>query len=250
MPEKQIIEQQITAILKGSGVPMDRREEVADELRVHLDQLISAKLDEGLTQEQAVESALADFGYPDVIRRQLRKQQRMLDRRYALDQIRHVPWWMLIGCGFFTAIIVIFAPAPDSAGMRWLCGVVVFMQFLLSLSFFGYLFSYFGRRLKRRRPRQEYRFLTGMLQWSAAIGIGMFAVCVLGLGPIRLIVPLCYANPEFHPLWLVGNAFIGTCIDSPVRLVLIALLIGYGLGLALYERSRCVDEPAAPVVGQ
>jgi len=79
MHKDEMIKRQISAILEGSRLPMDRREEVADELRGHIEQLVAAKHEEGLSEEQAVEAALAGFGSPAVIRKQLVRQQRVMD---------------------------------------------------------------------------------------------------------------------------------------------------------------------------
>ena len=66
------LEERIADVLAGSGLPMDRRSEVAEELRGHLEQSIASKCEAGLSDDQAVEAVLTEFGSPAVIRKQLR----------------------------------------------------------------------------------------------------------------------------------------------------------------------------------
>ena len=129
MPENQTIEHHIAAILKGSGLPMDRREEIAEELRGHFEQLVAAKLDHGHTEEQAIQSALADFGSPALIRRQLRRHQRIVDRRYALAEVRRLIWLPVFFSGFFATLFAVFCPDTDSLFKRFLGGVCLFACF-------------------------------------------------------------------------------------------------------------------------
>ena len=56
-------------MLRGSGLPMERRAETAEEFREHLRASVDRHRRAGLPAEQAVAAALAAFGRPETIRR-------------------------------------------------------------------------------------------------------------------------------------------------------------------------------------
>ena len=137
MAEDLKIDQRIEAILTGSGLPMDRRAEVAEELRAHLEQGVARRRKAGLPEDQAIEDALAGFGSPEVIRRQLRRQQRMLDRRDTLVDIRRSRWTIglpVAAIAVYATAIAVLHPLPLSPLERCLWGLLLFVGFALLLS--------------------------------------------------------------------------------------------------------------------
>ena len=101
MRDDSRIEAWIAGVLVGSGLPLNRRSEIAEELRGHLEQSLTCKCEAGQPDEQAVEAALAEFGSPAVIRKQLRRQQRALDHRHALSPPgKSIGPWGLVVCTY------------------------------------------------------------------------------------------------------------------------------------------------------
>ena len=259
MHEHSSIDRRIAAILTGSGLPLERRAEVADELRNHLEQLISAKHSAGLTGEHAVDAALTDFGSPNVIRNQLKKQQRRLDRRLALSEVRRCIWWLISGCGLFGMVCAITAPGSVAAGPRCLVGACLFVGMLLIASFPMYLAELLSLQVKRRRPSAEYSFPRSITRNAAVVLF--FLSCTLAIGPFvigfggyvgqnslfRSILPLAPEVVEGAP-WLFWRNLGIVAWESPIRCFLtpVLLVIVSALVIALYERSRCVDVATLP----
>jgi len=247
------IENWIADVLVGSGLPVDRRSEIAEELRGHLEQGIASKCEAGLSDEQAIEAVLAEFGSPIVIRKQLRRQQRKLDHRYALSPPgkKSIGPWGLVVCGLFAAAVAFLSPAPDTPVARWLIGIVVFVSISLAGMLSLYVFLRIQIRLKRYQPRDEYCFARSFLFYAGVIFVGYPAIPLVWLCPSAIPAHLFYSDPRFHPLYLIWHEVSTGFVESPgqflAKLMLVAIVSG--LGLALYERSRCVDEPATPVAG-
>ena len=254
MPEDSIIDSRIAAILNGSGLPLERRVEVADELRNHLEQLISAKHSVGLAGEHAVDAALADFGSPHVIRSQLKNQQRILDRRQALLEYRRCIWWPVSGSVLFAITCAITAPASVGAGPRCLVGACLFAGMLLIMSVPMYLAELLSIQVMRRRPSAEYSFPKSIVRNSLIVLF--FLVCTLAIGPLVIgfggyigqhslfhsILPLAPEVVEGAP-WLFWRNLGIVAWESPIRCFLtpVLLVIISALVIAIYERSRCVD---------
>ena len=250
MPEDSKIDQRIAAILAGSSLPMERRTKVAEELRSHLEESVSGNREAGLSEVEAIEAALADFGSPDIIRRQLRRQQRRLDWRYALADICRSMWgaYLLAAmCGVYAAVIAVFHPLPLRPVMRCLWGLVLFGAFFLMMFSPTYLAALLSCRLGRRRPRGEYHFFKGCLH-GMGMG-GVFLGYALVWTPLWVMpsMPLVLDAPEFaHYLpgkfWHIWWVAVLELADHTFGLLALGVL-GFGLGVAFYQRSRCIDEP-------
>ena len=149
MRDDSRIETRIAGVLVGSGLPLNRRSEIAEELRGHLEQSITCKCEAGQSDEQAVEAVLAEFGSPAVIRKQLRRQQRELDHRHALSPPgKSIGPWGLVVCALFAAAVAFLSPPPDTSVpfARWLNGFFVFAW----LSLAGMLNAYAWLHLESR----------------------------------------------------------------------------------------------------
>jgi len=246
------IEAWIAGVLGGSRLPLERRREIAEELRGHLEQSIASKCEAGLSDEQAVKAVLAEFGSSAVIRKQLRRQQRALDHRYALSPPgKSVGPWGLVVCGLFAAAVAFLSPAPDTPGARWLNGLFVFACISLAAMLNVYAVLRLGIRLKRHQPRDEYCFARSFLLWAGVILLGYPASVSVWLWPSTIPAHLFYSDPRFHPLYLIWYTISANLLESTGQFLTVLTLIAAvgGFGLALYERSRCVDEPATPVAG-
>ena len=263
MHESSIIDRRIAAILTGSGLPLERRAEVADELRSHLEQLISAKHRAGMTGEHAVDAVLTDFGSPNVIRNQLKKQQRRLDRRLALLEVRGCIWWLVSWSGLFGIVCAITAPGSVAAGPRCLIGACLFASMLLIVSVPMYLAELLSLPVQRRRPNAEYSFPRSIFRH--AVVVFLFLACTLATGPLVIgfggyigqnslfhsILPLAPEVVEGAP-WLFWRNLGIVAWESPIRCFLtpVLLVIVSALVIALYERSRCVDVATFPAPGR
>lgn len=232
---------------------MDRRAEVAEELRDHLSQLVEAKCAEGMSEASAVEAALVDFGSLDEIRRQLRKQQGLLDRQKVFSNLRRYRWPVVVGCGLFGAAVALVAPAPASASLRCLVGICIFVGMLGILSTMMFSVELLTCRLQHVRPRSEFHIQRSFYYWSTAVFT--FLIVTLAMGPLFIGVFGFLAQNgylqsflNFSPQLTEGahwtfwrNMAIGA-MESPLRSFLLPLLtvMVVALCISLYERSRCV----------
>jgi len=248
------IEAWIAGVLGGSGLPLDRRSEIAEELRGHLEQSVASRCEAGLSDEQALEAVLARFGSPAVIRKELRRHQRRLDHRLALSPpAKSVGPWGIVVCALFAAAVAFLSPPPDTSVpfARWLNGVLVFAWLSLGGMLSAYPMVRLEIRLKRRQPRDEYCFAGSLLLWAGVILVGCPVLGSVWLWPGLIPADLFYSDPRFHPMYPQWHEVPASILDSAGQSLAVLTLVAMvgGLGLALYERSRCVDEPATPVAG-
>lgn len=107
-------------------------------------------------------------------------------------------------------------------------------------------------RLKRHRPRDEYCFARSFLLWAGVIFVGYPTIgSVVWLWPGLIPADLFYSDPRFHPMYPLWHEVRSKVLESAGQFLAVLALVAVvgGLGLALYERSRCVDEPATPIAG-
>lgn len=254
MDENTLVEERVAGALAGSGLPMERRVEVAEELRVHIQQLIDAKLDAGLSKTQAVEAALADFGPPQVIRKHLRRQQGRADRRHALAEVRRHVWWVLALSAFFVAMIAITGQRPAEfvpplvIGLR-LVGLFALLLVMMILPM--YATSFLGCQVTRRRPRGEFHFVRSFLRWTGIVALGLAGFVALLVVMVCTAVPFAWNWLRPEPMgsfsWLLWNHFVVGWLESAGRNfgIFASGVIGFAAVIALYERLRCVDGQTA-----
>lgn len=257
MHEDSIIDRWVGSCLAGSGLPVERRAEVADELRSHLEQLVAGKRDAGLHEQQAGNDALADFGPPDVLRGQLRRHQRTLDRRHAFTELRRHTWWLVAVCGFLGTAAAVFAPGPVHPLTRCLVCAFLLAGLLPTTFVAAYLASLVECKVKHRLPLEEHHFLGSFLRWAGVAAL--FLAGTLGFGPI--LVGLCgyigqdslfrsilYRAPEIieGAPWLIWYNIGVAALESPVRSFVVPffMVLGTALFITLYERSRCINGTA------
>lgn len=253
MSENSKVDERIAAILLGSGLPIERRTEVTEELRDHLGQCVEARCRSGMPEDEAIEVSLAAFGSPKVIRKQLRRQQRMLDRQDAWTEIRRIrwaPWVLVIAAGIHPVAITILHPQPPALLMRCLWALFLFAASLITIAFPMYWGALYECRIKHRRPREEYCFFKSFLRGMGVGGVFLGWICtMLPLVLVLPITPLLFEAPEF--VGYLPSAFLynfGVAVpESAGRTFGLFLLgvLGFGVTVAFYERSRCVVKPAA-----
>lgn len=245
------IEDRIATILSGSGLSMERRAGMAEEWRSHLGLSIAAKRERGLTKEAAVAAALDEFGSPDVIRRQLGRQQQMLDRRQASARVRRLIWHLFVYAAGFTSLLVLFAPEVVPLLDRCLIGVELFAVVFLLMVWAAYISEIFNAQVERRRPRAEFAFFRRSLRWMAVTVFGAVSAVPFVMGVFAVLAPLLSAKwhtylaafqlwHNFGIAWMeFGGRNFGLCAFG---------VILNGLAIAYHERSRCVAEPHVPAM--
>lgn len=229
----------IEEILAGSGLSIDRRREIAEELRGHLEQSVARRCAGGQSDEQSIQAVLAEFGSPAVIRRQLQRQQRIAEHRRALADFRRQIWLPLTFCGLF-AILSLRLGASGSFLMNCLAGIAVFAGLFVFMAAFMYTATRLSYWVQRRRPRHEYHFLRSCLHWMAVVALGFAALVPM----LFLELTACSVFLDSSPRLLCSN-FTVAWFEAPARnFGLTALgILAFGLPIALYERSRCTDDP-------
>lgn len=240
---QSIIEERVGAVLFRSGLPVERRAEVGEEMRSHLEEGVSRHGEAGLSASRAIERALAEFGDPRRIRRQLRRQQLRLDRDAALGELRRGLGSALVP-GVLMAAAVGLTMTSVPMGTRLAVSVSVFVCLSVGLVLPGmFLFALLRTRLQRSSPREEYVLSRSLIRWAMVVSaslagvIGVSAVLYgagSALGDSTPIVEL-FRNlvRTTSPQWWQASV-LGASVTAPV--VLLA-----ATGLALYERTRCVD---------
>jgi len=243
MHDRTSVDEWIAMALAHTGMPLARRIETVEEWRSHLDQLISDNQDAGMPQEQAVRAALEAFGQPEDLRRQLRREQRMLDRREAIAEVRKsMPLFMILPAVLVVPLSLAVGPVSIQAT------VIGGLRFVVSMSVVSALVTYFAglltMRITRKRPRTEFAFLPRWGYW-AAVSLAMATAAVwFPLLMIAAAYPIVADLPHFRlGLMSFWGSFGAAMLEdfggiktylAPVTLVVIAL------ALTLYERSRCI----------
>ena len=246
MPNDPRIENRIADVLVGSGLPVDRRSEIAEELRGHLEQLVESKRGSGLVDQAAMEAALNDFGPPQVVQRQLRRQHSIHERREALTGIRRFLPALVTVSMLLAGYIAITCP---SALLPWriVATMVVFVSVLLAMCPIVHTVCLAMLRTKQQLPRREFRFLANASYWFVLVVVCLgISEVILGAGAILMLASLKQGMPHGIP---VMN-FCQLSLDCGRELILGAgstmafLSLMVGLIVAGYQRRRCtVDAP-------
>jgi hypothetical protein len=249
------IEEWITVALAGSGLPPDRRAEIAEELRGHLEQSIDRKCEAGLSREQAIEAALAEFGPARTIRHRLRRLQWRQNLRHGLTEVRrHILLNAALSAAFsvlMAATSLVYKPETATTLMRCLGTLCVFTTMFALMTASGYIAAVCESPLRARRLRDEYRFWRSLTRWTTLVALGFVAmvpVLMVTLANIALFEGKSPLDRDYLWLWYRSLAQAWWESAGP-EIGLLLGSVGFGLALALYERSRCVDEPSLPAVG-
>ncbi len=156
-------------------MPISRRLDIAEEWRSHIETEAEALELEGMIRFEAMETALHRFGRPEVLRRQLRRQQLRQDMRDAFLSCRRQSLWITAPGTIFAVMIAWFAPGfiPMSVRVTGGLGLVVDVVGAMVIAvFFG---TFLEQRIKRERPRSEYNFAASMCRWTVIVMASLIA---------------------------------------------------------------------------
>ena len=252
------IKNYVANVVEGSRVPVERREEVAEELRGHLEELVDTKCDAGFNKEAAIEAALSEFGSPELIRHQLQRQQRNRDHSDALTRVRGslrsisaisaipsilIILRLLLGCAVLGVV-------PPLWFVLWyvLAVTTLFAVMFLAVLPVVYVYCLAAVRMKQQLPRGEFRFFHNTLHWFSLtiLSTGIFAAFFSGglIGMFGILsIGIASATDmliRFSRLWLGwGRELLRE--GSPTILV---LTLSVALVLAGYQRWQCVPDAA------
>lgn len=247
MDEK--IEQYVRKVLVGSGLAVERRKDVAEELAQHLEQRIQERQSEGLPRRQAVDAAFEAFGSPAVIRRQLKRQQGREDHALALREVRKSLRRIILGSSMF--LIIILWPADEPLFSRFRAGIPLFFWVGFWLAAGVYLECRCKYQLRRQKPRSEFMFTHRFIKWLIA-GSVLYLLAItsaLLTVNVRILVINGYPAEGLRYFWLMPYSFLQAILEVPQGFLghsLFALLL-VSLILALYERHHCVTESITDV---
>ena len=244
MHDQTRVDKWIARALAHTGMPLDRRAETAEEWRSHLNHLIDDNRDAGMTDEQAVRAALGAFGAPEILRLQLRREQRGLDRRAAMAEVRKgAPLFVVVP----TVLVVLLSLAVRPASL-W-AAVIGGLCFIVSIAAVGALCAYFGGlftlRIMRSRPRTEFAFLPRWGHWTAVSLVAITAAVWFPLLMVASLYPIVADLPVFQPGLMSFCKVYGIAMfeDHGLLRTYLAPVSPFvvALALTLYERSRCTD---------
>jgi len=244
MHDRTGVDKWIDRALAHTGLPMNRRVETAEEWRAHLDQLICDNRRAGMPDEQAVPTALEAFGRPEDLRRQLRRDQRMLDSRAALAEVRKGLTLLII----FAVALVVFLYAALQPVSIW-AAVIGGLRFLVSMSVVMALVTFFvgilTMRIVRKRPRVEFAFLPRWGHWTAVSFVVAAAAVCLPIVMIGAWYPILADLPQFRlGMMSFCQAYASAMLEDlgGIRMYMVPVtVIAIPLALTVYERSRCTD---------
>lgn len=257
MRDRPTVDDWIRGVLSGSGLPMARRAEIADEWRDHLRQRIEAKSAGGMTLNDAVQAALNDFGDPTRLRRELRRGQHACDLRRAVDKTRPIAAWTLGAALCAAGLTAVCLPGSAPAVERLAGGCIIFFPLALFAIVPAFLASFVELGVTRSRPVEEFHPVRSFLRWSCVVaaflaGILLSTVVAVGLcaylAPHSVFLSALHPNPEimYGAPWLIWRHIaVAACRFHVSNCVIPPLMIFVGAwAITRYERSRCVDTKA------
>ncbi len=248
------VDKWIRGILSGSGLSMERRFEIADEWRDHLDECVASKTAIGMTLHDAVRMAFTEFGDPDQLRRQLRRGQRTRNVRDALAKTRPLAVWAIGGALCAGASAALFLPGPAPAAYRLASGCIIFVVITLLTVVPAFAASLAELRVVRTRPTEEFDLVRSFFHWTAVVGA--FLVGTLLMAPAAISLIGYFAQDaaflfNMHPLaeimhgspWLIWRHLAIVACASPVRCFVVpsVIVLAGAAAITRYERSRCVE---------
>lgn len=240
---QSIIEERVRAVLFRSGLPVERRAEVAEEMCSHLQEGVSRHGEAGLSPSRSIEMALAEFGDPRRIRRQLRRQQLWLDQGAALGELsRGLGSALVPGALMGAAVGLTMTSVP--MGTRLAVSVSVFVCLSVGLVLPGmFLFALLRTRLQRSSPRDEYALSRSLFGWAIVLCASLASVAGVSAALYGAGSALGDSTPFvelFRNLMRITSAQWWQA-SAILASVAAAVVLPGSAGLALYERTRCVD---------
>ncbi len=260
MHETERMNQWLERCFRGSGMPISRRLDIADEWRSHIETEASALEVQGMIRSEAMDTALRRFGRPETLRRQLRWQQLRKDMRDAFLSCRRQSLWIMAPGAIFAAVIALFAPGFVPLSVRVTGGLGLIVDLVGAMAIAVFVGTFLEQRIKRERPRNEYNFAASMCCWTVIVMVLLVATVLFmplmfayggHVGKDGFLLPIIYNtyDPDMPVIeggrWFFVRNFGMSFVGSPIRGFLVpalAILAGAWI-LARYERSRCVENP-------
>ena len=251
------VDEWIRDVLSGSELPLDRRAEIADEWCDHLREHIAEESADGMALEDAVRTALAAFGDPARLRRQLRRGQRARDFRDALAKTRPIAAWMIAGALCAAASVAVFLAGPAPAVHRLAGGCVFFVAIVVVGLVPAFVANLVELRVTRSRPIDEFHIVRSFVRWTVVVAAFLGGTLLSAPAAVSLIgyfardgafLSMLFPSPEIVPgapglFW--RNFAVAAC-EFPVRSFVIPpiVILAGAVVITFYERSRCVDTTA------
>ena len=231
------IEQRVQDILAGSGLPPDRRDEVAEELRLHLGQAVAAHLTAGTSEDEAVASALAALGPPARIRRSLRTSQRRLDSGNAWREVRRLAWVLPLDAVLFSVVPAVVAGIRGTRAFRWPDAMILSVLQMVTIAAFIYGGTMCGLQLKRGICTEDNRFVFRLFRWLFIMAGGLFWLLLMGMVTAAGGVGVRF--PGISP-WQFCRTFGLVWLHPPTLSIVggTVLIAGFAIVLTLQERRR------------
>ncbi len=260
MRDSPAVNRWIRNVLSGSGLPMDRRTEIADEWHDHLHECIASKSATGSTLEDAIRAALAEFGDPAQLRRRLRREQRASDFRDALVKTRPIAIWMVGGALCASVGAAVFLPGPTPTAYRLAVGCGLFVAITLLAIVPAFVASLLEQRVTRTLPIEEFHLVRSLVRWTVVVAV--FFVGIMSFGPAACSLIGYFAQdiafvsiqpriPEIiHGApWLIWRNLAVAMCELPLSSFVIPSIttLCVAMAITLYERSRCVRSTAEAV---
>ena len=260
MHETERMNQWLELCFRGSGMPISRRLDIADEWRSHIETEASTLELEGMIRSEAMETALRRFGRPEILRRQLRWQQVRKDMRDAFLSCRRQSLWITAPGAIFAVAIALCVPGFIPLSVRVTGGLGLIVDVVGAVVIFTLVGTFLEQRIKRERPRSEYNFAASMCRWTVIVMVSLVATALLAplmiaygghVGKDGFLLSIIYNtyDPAMPVIeggrWLFVQSFGLSFFGSPIRNIcvpVLAILAGAWV-LARYERSRCVENP-------
>ena len=247
MPDSPAISDYLAAVLDHTSLSVQRRAEVASEIRDHIEERVASRTDTALPTATTIEGALAEFGNPATIRAALERHQRATDWRITLVKLRRNLPITIVGSVLFGILIAILSPAAPSATARVLGGLALTLTFAIGLS--GFLLGglFYETRLQHRLPRAEFSLIVAGRAGLRVIALGLLLIllwlmaALLAAGTFLITFAESDASGAALPYHFAMAVFAPGPTTTPIVPLLLTaiLLVGGAFTFALYQRHYC-----------
>lgn len=211
------IERYVGAVLRDSGIPIERRREIADEMRSHLHEAATARARDGVCIGCAARDAIEAFGPAHAIRRRLVLQQWREDAIAATVRLTVIlPLGFMAGLALFFVEMLMPATRVGMVAAIW-AGLVTVLS--------GWIATLAELRVMRPRPRDETSRQRLTMRFSAAI----LAVAT----PLIALIVLLSENALSQRLGTVSSEFVDAFIAALAErgyapVIVLGIFVGIG----------------------
>lgn len=236
----------IRTVLRGSGTPVTERPDVAAEMRAHIDALVQRQRLDGQAEDAAVAGALREFGDPDVLRRELRRQQMRALRRRRLAEFR--PPVAVVAVVTAGLTIWLAAHTTGTVLQRVWAGLAFYVALEVASTALGLLIIWCVPPFELSVPRSELALGRRIVGWLATYLVGLVGIVIMTAALI-VVVSTIWKPPAFHPsdpYYLLRAIQQGTHILLTQWLGLAGLAF-LALGTAVVQYLRSPDEDAVEI---